>query len=398
MTARKLLPSRVTLRARLTLIYGGLFLAAGVVLLGTTYALFNQQLGSSSLQLVTVKDGPAGAATSGVADPPPETDAMRWVQNERRRVHEAATTSLLTQGSIALGLVGVAAAGFGWLVAGRVLAPLHQVTETARRIAAAPVAGGGLHERIPLRGRDDEVKDLADSLNTMLERLDRSFDGQRRFIAHASHELRTPLTVGRALVELALNRRTASADTKQLGESLLQINARHEQLIAGLLLLATSENELTDRRPMDLADVAASVVAQAGPQASRAGVALHDKLDEALTAGDALLLERLVYNLVENGIRYNIPSDGWGRVITRTGADGDVEVEVSNTGPVVPPYEVPALFEPFHRLGDQRQITAKGAGLGLSVVRSVAATHGGRATATAREDGGLVVTITLPGR
>jgi signal transduction histidine kinase len=398
MTVRKLLPARITLRARLTLIYGGLFLVAGVVLLGTTYALFNQQLGSSSLQLVTVKatPSPVGTPASGDGGPPPETEAMRWMQSERQRVHDAATTSLLTQGSIALGLVGVAAAGFGWLVAGRVLAPLHQVTETARRIAAAPVAGGGLHERISLRGRDDEVKDLADSLNTMLERLDRSFDGQRRFIAHASHELRTPLTVGRALVELALNRKTASADTKQLGESLLQINTRHEQLITGLLLLATSENELTDRRPMDLADVAAYVVAQAGPQASRAGIALHDKLDEALTTGDALLLERLVYNLVENGILYNTQPDGWVRVVTRAGDDGQVEVEVSNTGPVVSPYEVPALFEPFHRLGDHRQITAKGAGLGLSVVRSVAATHGGRATATAREEGGLIVTITLP--
>jgi signal transduction histidine kinase len=398
MTVRKLLPSRFTLRARLTLIYGGLFIVAGIVLLGTTYALFNQQLGGSGLQLVTLKATPSPGVSPvpGGNQASPETDAIRWARDERQRLHDAATTSLLTQGGIALSLVGVAAAGFGWLVAGRVLAPLHQVTETARRIAAAPAAGGGLHERIALRGPDDEVKDLADSVNTMLERLDRSFDGQRRFIAHASHELRTPLTVGRALVELALNRRNASADTRQLGESLLQINTRHEQLITGLLLLATSENELTERRPMDLADVAGYVVAQAGPQASQAGIALHDQLDEAPTTGDALLLERLVYNLVENGIRYNIRDDGWVRVVTRTRDDGRVEVEVSNTGPVVPPYEVPALFEPFHRLAHHRQITAKGAGLGLSIVRSVAATHGGQAIATGREDGGLVVTVTLP--
>ncbi|MEU5726270.1 HAMP domain-containing sensor histidine kinase [Micromonospora sp. NPDC047738] len=398
MTARKLLPSRITLRARLTLIYGGLFLVAGVVLLGTTYALFNQQLGRPNLQLMTVKATPSPAASPApdVDAPLPETDAMRWMQDQQRQLREAAATSLLTQGSIALGLVGAAAAAFGWLVAGRVLAPLHQVTETARRIAAAPAAGGGLHERIALRGPDDEVKELADSFNTMLERLDRSFDGQRRFVANASHELRTPLTVGRALVELAMNRRTVSEDTRQLGESLLQINARHEQLITGLLLLATSEKELTERRPVDLADVAAYVVAQAGSLASRAGITLHDKLDEAPTTGDALLLERIVHNLVENGIRYNTQPDGWVRVVTRTRDDGHVEVEVSNTGPVVPPYEVPALFEPFRRLGDHRQITAKGAGLGLSIVRSVAATHGGWATATAREDGGLVVTVTLP--
>jgi signal transduction histidine kinase len=354
------------------------------VLLGVTYVLFTQQLGHSVVT-VTASDGPAA-----VPD-----DTLRMLQEQGRHLTEAATTSLLTQGGIALGLVGIVASGLGWLVAGRVLSPLRRVTETARRIAAAPAAGAGLHERIELRGPDDEVKELATSFNTMLERLDRSFDGQRRFIANASHELRTPLTVGRALVELAVNRRTASEDTKRLGESLLQINGRHEQLITGLLVLATSENELIERRPMDLADVAAYVVAQVAEQAKQAGVTLHDMLDEAPAAGDALMLERLVHNLVENGIRYNTEPDGWVRVMTRTRDDGRVEVEVSNSGPVVPPYEVPALFEPFRR-GNHPRIAAKGAGLGLSIVRSVAATHGGHATATAREEGGLVVTVTLP--
>ena len=149
--------------------------------------------------------------------------------------------------SIALVVVGALAAGFGWLVAGRVLAPLHRVTDTARRIAAAPPRPH-LHERIALRGPDDEVKNLADAFDTMVERLDQSFDGQRRFVANASHELRTPLTLGRALVEVAMHRRTASADVKELGESLLEINARHEQLIDGLLILADSEKQL-DRLP-----------------------------------------------------------------------------------------------------------------------------------------------------
>jgi signal transduction histidine kinase len=392
-----MLPHRMTLRVRLTLIYSGLFLVAGVVLLATTYALFNQQLARAPWN-VLVKDGPGLSASPSAAgvDTPAIDENIRLLQEQRHQLHEAATTSLLTQGGIALGLVAGAAAGFGWLVAGRVLAPLHQVTATARRIATAPAAGRGLHERIALRGPDDEVKELADTFDTMLERLDRSFDGQRRFIANASHELRTPLTVGRALVELAMNRTSASPDTRQLGESLLQINARHEQLITGLLLLATSENELTDRRPVDLADVAAHVVAQTTAQAGKAGLTMHEKLDETATIGDALLLERLVYNLVENGIRYNIGEGGWVRVVTRIDAGGQVEVQVSNTGPAVPPYEVPALFEPFHRLATDRVVTAKGAGLGLSIVRSVAATHGGRATAQAREGGGLVVTVTLP--
>jgi signal transduction histidine kinase len=289
-----------------------------------------------------------------------------------------------------------------------VLAPLHRVTDTARRIAAAPAADRGLHERIALRGPDDEVKDLADAFDTMVERLDRSFDGQRRFVANASHELRTPLTLGRALVEMAMHRPRASTDVKQLGENLLEINARHERLISGLLLLAGSESELPERRPVDLADIAVHVVGQTAAEARRAGVTVHEEAGEALTSGDALLLERLVHNLVENGIRHNLGEAGeagWVRVVSRTRAgDGpaevevEAEVEVSNSGPVVPAYEIPSLFEPFRRLGADRLVTAKGAGLGLSIVRSVARAHGGDATARPREGGGLVVTVALPGR
>jgi len=401
---------RVTLRARLTLLYGGLFLVAGLMLLATTYALFNQQLASWRTQVLITGPGPtpvvptsAGTPSSAApASAPPAADTrvaredvLRSVEEERKRLREAATTSMLTQGGIALGLVGLVAGALGWLIAGRVLAPLHQVTDTARRIASAPAAGSGLHERIPLRGPDDEVRELAVTFNTMLERLDRSFDGQRRFVANASHELRTPLTVGRALVELAMKRKTASADTRRLGEDLLQINARHERLITGLLLLATSENELTERRRVDLADVAAHVVAQAGADARAAGVTVQDELGEAVTVGDAQLLERVVHNLVENGIRYNTDG-GWVRVVTRVGDDRLPRIEVSNAGPVVPPPEVPALFEAFQRLPEQRQVTANGVGLGLSIVRAVATTHGGRATAVARDGGGLVVTVVLP--
>jgi signal transduction histidine kinase len=427
---RKLLPRRVTLRARLTLIYGGLFLVAGIVLLGATYALFNQQLGGQR-KILTLGPQPIVANTAAPATPtaspavetaagptaspaaggfPPDqvyvrgpdgelinvADSERWLQDQQAELRAAATTSLLTQGGIALGLVGGAAAGFGWLVAGRVLAPLHRVTDTARRIAAAPAAGRGLHERITLRGPDDEVKDLSDAFDTMVERLDRSFDGQRRFVANASHELRTPLTLGRSLVEVAMHRKSASADVQQLGENLLLINSRHERLITGLLLLATSENEITRRLPVDLADVVTHVVGQTAGEAQQAGVTVREQAGEAITSGDALLLERLVHNLVENAIRHNTGDGGWVRAVSRTRDDGRVEVEVSNTGPVVPPYEIPALFEPFHRLATDRLVTAKGAGLGLSIVRSVARSHGGEATARPRSSGGLVVTVTLP--
>ncbi|MGH8792560.1 MAG: sensor histidine kinase [Stackebrandtia sp.] len=400
---------RITLRARLALIYGGMFLAAGVVLLGATYALFDQQLapgeGGLSSHEVEEPDPSASEAetpeeemsvTTEDGDLLTGADAETWMEEEQDKLRDSAATALISQGGIALLIVGGAATGFGWLVAGRVLAPLHRVTDTARRIAAAPAADRGLHERIDLTGPDDEVKDLADTFDTMVERLDRSFDSQRRFVANASHELRTPLTVGRALVETAVHRKTASEDVKRLGEDLLQINARHERMITGLLLLAGSENEIPERVPVDLADVVSHVVAQIAPEARQAGITVREETQEAFVAGDALLLERLVHNLAENGVRHNSTEGGWVNVVCRAEANR-VEVRVSNTGPVVPPYEVPALFEPFRRLGTDRLVTAKGAGLGLSIVRSVARAHDGDAVARPREGGGLEVTVTLPG-
>ncbi|NGN68303.1 HAMP domain-containing histidine kinase [Streptomyces sp. A7024] len=384
----------MSLRTRLTLIYGGLFLAAGVVLLGVTYALFSQQMEAGKAGSVeSTRIGPSGEPPEG---PTVKAFKSEVVEQTRDDVLDAAATSLMTQGGLALLVVGAAAAGFGWLVAGRVLAPMHRVTETARRIAAAPAADRGLHERIALNGPKDEVKELADSFDTMVERLDHSFDGQRRFIANASHELRTPLTVGRAMVELAMNRKQASDDVKQLGEGLMQINTRHERLITGLLLLATSENEVTERRPVDLADVADHVAGQVAAEARAVGVTVTASAGEALTTGDALLLERLVYNLVENGIRHNAADGGWVEVTTAVGADGSAELRVANSGPVVPPYEVPALFEPFRRLAPDRPLMTKGAGLGLSIVRSVARAHDGEVTALPRAGGGLVVTVCLP--
>ncbi|MFK0119929.1 sensor histidine kinase [Streptomyces sp. NPDC090994] len=413
-------PVRLTLRARLTLTYGGLFLLGGILLLGVTYALLGQRLGTTTAKVLSLtptatrpqtataapsarnSTAPGGtqnrAFVGGQAtEPPPRgADLDDWLDDERERWRAEATTSLLTQGGIALGVVGCAAAGLGWVVAGRVLAPLHRVTDTARRIASAPAADRGLHERIALSGPRDEVKDLADTFDTMVERLDRSFDGQRRFVANASHELRTPLTLNRALVEMAMHRPAASADVRRLGEDLLEINARHERLISGLLLLAGSENEIAERRPVDLADLLAHVVAQTAPEAGRARVTVTARAGEAVAHGDALLLERLVYNLVENGIRHNAGDDGWVRVVSRVYDEQRVELAVSNTGPPVPAFEVPMLFEPFRRLGTDRVVTGKGAGLGLSIVRAVARAHGGEVTARPRAAGGLTVRVTLP--
>ncbi|MFC4465291.1 sensor histidine kinase [Streptomyces xiangluensis] len=385
-------PRRLTLRTRLTLIYGGLFLAAGVALLGATYALFNQELNRG--------DGGLSVHSEGEGPPPKDGGSAplrsSWEEKEQIRLNDAAATSLITQGGIALLVVSAAAGGLGWIIAGRVLAPLHRVTDTAHRIAAGPTADHNLHERIALNGPDDEVKDLADTFDTMLERLDRSFDSQRRFVANASHELRTPLTLSRALVEMAVHRETASDDVQQLGAHLLEISSRHERLITGLLLLASTENHLPEQTPVDLADVVTHIVSQTSTEARQAGITVYEDARKAGTTGDPLLLERLIHNLVENGIRHNTGEGGWVRVVSRTRDGGHVEVEVSNTGPEVPPYEVPLLFEPFRRLGTERLVTAKGAGLGLSIVRAIARAHNGSVTARPNKTGGLTITVTLP--
>jgi signal transduction histidine kinase len=314
---------------------------------------------------------------------------MREIAQDAR---DSTLQTLLTQGGIALAVVGAAATGFGWLIAGRLLQPLHRVTETARRIADAPAADRGLHERIALDGPHDEIKKLADTFDVMLERLDNSFDGQRRFIANASHELRTPLTLNRTLLEVAVDPETASPEVRQLGATLLAINARHGRLIDGLLLLARSEREILERSFVDLADIVEHVATQLRPGT----VTIHTEPAEAETTGNPVLLERLVQNLVENGVRHNIPEHGWVRVTSDTRPDGSVVLQVSNTGPVVPRYDIPNLFEPFHRLNSDRLSTSPGAGLGLSIVRAVTRAHGGDVRAEPRDGGGLVVTVILP--
>ncbi|WP_373320481.1 sensor histidine kinase [Virgisporangium aurantiacum] len=386
---------RATLRLRLTIVYGGLFLLAGLALLGVTFLLFERQLSQYSeartpdhrqpRMVIEAEDG----VLTGAA-------AAEWVARQEAEIHAAATTSLVAQGSIALLVVGAAATASGWLVAGRVLGPLHRVTATARRIAAAPPTDGSLRHRIDLDGPDDEVKELADTFDGMVERLDHAFDGQRRFVANASHELRTPLTLNRAVVELAMHRRTASPDVIRLGESLLQINARHERLITGLLLLARSGHEIAERSPVDVADVVSHVVTQAKAEADAADVRIEAEPGPAPTRGDPLLLERLVHNLVENGVRHNTgDGTGWVRVTSRT-VSGTVQIVVGNSGPNVPPYEIPTLFEPFRRLRPDRVVADTGTGLGLSIVRSVARAHGGHVSAVPGPGGGLVVTVTLP--
>jgi signal transduction histidine kinase len=282
-------------------------------------------------------------------------------------------------------------------VAGQALQPLREITATARR-----VADRSLHERIALAGPQDEIKDLADTLDAMLERLDRSFDSQRRFIANASHELRTPLTIARTLIEVALLDGGADGKMKQLGATLLAVNQRHEKLTDGLLTLASSEQRAADFHAVDLGEIAGHVVSELRPLADKTGVALETDLRPGTIVGDAFLIERLIQNLVENAIQYNLLKNGWVRIRTSAEA-GSAELVVENTGPAVPAYEVPGLFEPFRRLaatdrlaGAARGSTVRGSGLGLSIVRSIAQGHSGEVQALPREGGGLVIRVRIP--
>jgi len=393
-TLHRLTLNRLTLRSRLTIVYGGLFLCAGFALLAVTYLLVNAQIiGPFTL------DAPGDAPNlvgGGIAGGQPS--GQQYLISQADTLRQNTLASLLTQGAVALVIVGGLAVLLGWLVAGRLLAPLHRITETARRIGAAPDADRGLHERIALAGPADEVKELADTFDGMLSRLDHAFDGQRRFVANAAHELRMPLTLNRSLVEVAMHRPTASADVRQLGEVLLDINARHERLINGLLLLARTEHGITHRSYVDLVDVVEHVADETAGEAAAAGITVAVEPAETPVLGDALLLEQLVRNLVDNAIRHNVPTGGWVRLSTHIDRRaGEVaRLVITNSGPAVPRYDVGSLFEPFRRAGGERVGVNGSTGLGLSIVRAIAHAHNGSVTAEPREGGGLTVTVALP--
>ncbi|HEY1176321.1 MAG TPA: HAMP domain-containing sensor histidine kinase, partial [Phytomonospora sp.] len=286
------------LRTRLTLLYGGAFLLAGSVLIAVVYFLVRERLYSAGL--TRTEAAQLGDLTNAQL-PPGKDDVVALINDlmERQDAARAATLeSLLIWSVVALVGVGVLAVGFGWLMAGRVLRPIEAITATARR-----VADRNLHERIDLAGPGDELKRLADTFDEMLERLDRSFDGQRRFVANASHELRTPLAINRTLLEVAAARPDLDGRVGDLTANLLAVNVRHERLIDGLLTLAGSENPVPRPVPVDLADVVAHVAAQLTDEAGSAGVTVSVDASPAFTSGDAMLLERLAQNLIANGIR-----------------------------------------------------------------------------------------------
>jgi signal transduction histidine kinase len=382
--------SRSRIRVRLTLLYAGAFFLAGAAVVALMYLYLGHSINHQLASRVT-----SASQLGGHAGHEAPSDLADQLRSQYQQEHDNTMRAVLIASLFSLGLLAAAASGSGWLLAGRALRPLRDITATARR-----VADRSLHERIALQGPDDEIKELADTFDAMLERLDRAFDSQRRFVANASHELRTPLTINRTLIEVALDDPHAGQALRQLGTNLLAVNQRHARLIDGLLTLASSEEPLGTHHAVDVADVARRATADLNAAAGRAGVDIRATLAAAPVAGDPILLERLAYNLIDNAIRYNIRQHGW--VTVSTSLDGaTARLTVENPGPNVPPEELPGLFEPFRRLTTNRSADPdgnQGAGLGLSIVRSVAHAHRGHVHAATRPDGGLTVHVTLPGR
>jgi signal transduction histidine kinase len=363
-----------TVRGRLTLLYGLLFLISGVVLLALTYG-FVRHGSSASVHPVPAGGGPGlpGSASSVVSEQR-STDLRR----------------LLAGSAVALAFMGVLSIVLGRLVAGRVLRPLRAMTTATQEISER-----NLHRRLAVAGPEDELKKLGDTIDGLLGRLQSAFDAQRRFVANASHELRTPLTVNRAVIEMSLS--DPNADVESLRAACRQVleEGRHqEDLIDALLLLARSQRGLERREQVDLASVVADVLAAHESDAQARGLQLERSLSPASLAGDPLLTRQLVTNLVENALDHNTP-DGRASVSVGT-QDGRATVKVVNTGPVIETGDVDRLVQPFQRLAPERTGEHDGVGLGLSIVQAIAEAHDAVLTIAAEPFGGLAVEVRFP--
>jgi signal transduction histidine kinase len=400
---------QTTVRWRLTLLYGGLFLVCGAALLAITYTLVDH---------ATVTNGPfrsfvdaarpppsasrpsfERAGVTRVANPPQSglpgpIQKLLKTRSGQRAIFTVGSVQrisdlhqLVIESSIALAIMAIISGALGWVVAGRVLAPLRTMTAATQQMSEA-----NLHERLAMTGPPDELRQLADTIDGLLGRLEGAFDAQRRFVANASHELRTPLTAIRALLEMVLSDPRASLRTfRTTCQQVLEESEQQEELIDALLALAQGQRGIDARERIDLSAIAGGVLAAHDGEAAARGVHIDASLGSALIAGDRRLIERLVSNLVDNALRYNHPG-GSARVSVRGNA-GEVELAVSNTGPMVPADEVDRLLQPFQRLAGDRVGHREGLGLGLSIVAAVASAHGAALDVRAQAEGGLEVSV-----
>jgi signal transduction histidine kinase len=426
----------ITLRVRLTLLYGGCFIIAGAALLAITYGFFSARATAqasgqfrsvpAALRSVPVPSGATGLAVhvsgggtgqlgtvtevlrgsrvawvtaAGGSKPPPsilqtldkqQRSADQKALNALRAratfvVSEQASSSrstLLLWSGVALGVMALLSIGLGWLIAGRALRPLRTMNQRAREITA-----DNLHERLGPARRGDELGQLAATFDQLLARLQHAFDGQRRFVANASHELRTPLTLERTLVEVALADPDASVETlRHACERVLAAGHQQERLIDALLMLARGQAGVANRQSLDLADICRDELDARQARIDAGGLTLRADLQPALVAGDPALLERLVANLLDNAIVHNRRS-GWIEVSVRPGDDG-AALRIANSGETITAEQAAELTEPFRRLHGER--TAEGGlGLGLSIVRAIALAHGATLDVVPIVDGGL---------
>jgi signal transduction histidine kinase len=371
---------RRTVRLRLTLLYGALFLVSAGAVLIITYLLVRH---GGRLVVLTV-----GSDRS--LPPPPSFDAMRAQGDALRAdmLHQ-----LLTQSAIALAIMSVVSIGLGWLMAGRALRPLRDMTASAQRISHH-----NLHERLAIEGPQDELKDLGDTIDELLGRLEEAFAAQRRFVANASHELRTPLAMMRTSVDVATGKPApVPSPVAALGDKVREGLDQAERLLESFLVLARAQHgTVTEGDRVALGPLADAALDELAEALAIRGVRVEQDLGDTALDGNPTLLTRLVVNLMDNAIRHNEPG-GWLR-ITATEDEDVTELMVENGGPQLSPADVLDLAEPFRRLGAERVGSASGTGLGLSIVAAVAAAHGGELRLAARPGGGLRAIVAVPRR
>jgi signal transduction histidine kinase len=376
--------SRRTVRLRLTALYGALFILSGAVLLAISLGW------SFSVQTASPPPPAASPRESRLAQAQARIRQLEYqVTALSDHLHSVESHQILVGAAVALGVMAVLSVALGWLVAGRILRPLRAMTAATRQISE-----DDLHQRLAISGPDDELKDLADTIDGLLARLEAAFDAQRQFVANASHELRTPLTLERTMLEVALGDPGADAATlRSTCEDLLAASQHQEQLIEALLTLARSQRGLDRREPFDLAEVTARVLQARHPLASARQVRIDAALAPAPATGDAGLAERLVANLADNALCYNVPG---GQVEVTTGVrNGRPVLILANTGPPVPADQIQRLLQPFQRLRPDRAGEPEGSGLGLSIAAAITKAHGGDFSARPRPGGGLRVEISL---
>jgi signal transduction histidine kinase len=389
---------RRSVRARIALACAGLFLVTGGAFVAATYTLVDHSL-SSAAPTAPSKSPPPGlsdcktAQHNGTLTGTPAAQCQKLFAAAAQLGAASQRTydlrQLLLWSLVGLGVATVVAGVLGWAIGRRVLLPLHKVTGAARRASQEQ-----LDERIRLGGPHDELKELADTFDDMLNRLDLAFASQRRFVVNASHELRTPLTSMRTLIDVAMAKPTRTSEQLEtLVGRVRDALDQSEAIIDGLLTLARSDRGLTTLQPLDLEAAAQDAIDQTAIAATAANITVQADLAPAPTLGDRVLLERLAANLVDNAVRYNF-SGGSIQVHTRLD-HGQPYLSVTNTGPLIPPSKMTSLFEPFTRL-DQRVTNGHGIGLGLSIVASVVSAHHGHLEAHALPTGGLKITIRFP--